>query len=58
MILGTTSSYALQKALNSLIEYCNINGPTVNIAKTEILKFRSGGRLAKHGHCHYLGKEI
>ena len=58
MTTGTTGPDALQKAMNDLAEYCNNNGLTVNIVRTKIIKFRSGGRLAKHDHFHNKGKEI
>ena len=58
MTIGTTRPDALQKALNDLAKYFKNNALTVNIVKTKIMKFRSGGRLAKHDHFHYLGKQI
>ena len=58
MTIGTTSPVALHKAMNDLAEYCNKTGLKVNIVKTKIMKFRSGGRHANLDHFHYLGKEI
>ena len=56
--IESTSPDALQKAMNDLAEHCNNNGLTVNIVNTKLMKIRRGGRLAKHDHFHYLGKEF
>jgi hypothetical protein len=49
---------SLQCALNRLELYCVTNDLRVNTAKTEVVKFRRGGRFCKSDKLLYQGSEI
>ena len=58
IVIFSERSEGLQKALNTLYEYSQHRKLTVNINKTKILIFRSGGILPKNLVFTYDGKEL
>src|SRR5580698_3538922 len=53
LILLANSAADLNRKLEVLHMYCNLNGLRVNIKKTKVIIFRSGGRLPKFVHFYY-----
>ena len=58
MAIFSKTREGLQSGLNSLGEYCQKWGITVNIPKTKIVVFRQGGQLSKYDKWTLLGENI
>ena len=58
MAIFSKTREGLQSGLNSLGEYCQKWGITVNIPKTKIVVFRQGGQLSKYDKWSLLGENI
>ena len=48
----------LQSQLNSISEFCELTGMTVNPRKTEIIVFRNGGPLRSYENWSYNGSPV
>ena len=58
MAIFSKTREGLQSGLNSLGEYCQKWGITVNVPKTKIVVFRQGGQLSKYDKWTLLGQNI
>lgn len=57
LVILVDSSRMVQKALNALAKYCQLNDLEVNKNKTKIMVFRQGGKLSRKGYNFTLNKE-
>ena len=48
----------VQRAMDCLARWCERNHINVNLAKTKVIKFRKGGRLARNDRLLLDGKEV
>ncbi|KAL1447409.1 hypothetical protein WDU94_005675 [Cyamophila willieti] len=53
LVLVGHSKIDLQKKIDSLKQYCDLNGLEVNIDKSKIVVFRRGGKLSVHDKFQY-----
>lgn len=58
LVIYSPIAEEIKTALNNLCFYCDKNKLKVNIAKTKVIKFRKGGRLAKKDRFLYKGEEV
>lgn len=58
LIIVSTSSEGLQRALDKLSCYCKKWGLTVNLAKTKVLIFNKGGKLLKRFKFSFSGTPV
>ena len=57
-VIGSNNSEAVQNCLNDIAEYCLRNALRINVRKTEVVKFRKGGRLSKFDKLTVNSQEI
>jgi hypothetical protein len=48
LAVGTTTSIGIQRAINSIKEYCEEWKLKINNSKTKTLVFKKGGKLGKY----------
>ncbi|XP_063727195.1 uncharacterized protein LOC134854768 [Symsagittifera roscoffensis] len=58
LIIASPFLLDVKRSLNDLHEYCRINKLTVNVQKTNMMKFRKGGPLKKSDKVFYGYEEI
>ncbi|KAI5754030.1 hypothetical protein M8J77_005212 [Diaphorina citri] len=58
LVVFASDKMDLQRKLNILQEYCQVNKMTVNVTKSKVVIFRRGGRVAASDKFQYNGEEM
>lgn len=58
LVIWSEDLATVQRAIDCLAQWCQRNRMNVNLAKTKVVKFRKGGRLARSDHLLLNGKEV
>jgi hypothetical protein len=58
LAVGTTTSIGMQRAINSIKEYCEERKLKINTSKTKTVVFKKGGKLSQYEHWKLRGEEI